>query len=387
MKSLTIQILALSPSLPLSLSFCVNRDLSTQLRGVLATQRILEGVGVGRPGATALSAMLNFLVRDGFGMAATLLFTASAASKFQGDVKRWRLFADIMVDVGITLEVAATQVPRNFFLPFICLGTVCKALCGVAAGSVSAPINLFWAAKGTDISDISAKFGAQQTVTAALGLIFAAIFAKSISSVQSKQVWFLYATLTALHLFANMRCMRIIAFNTVNAERMHLLFQYFWQQYIDNDKQSKIILPNPKQIALKEPLFFFLPNVRRQNLRRPKVKMGVCFDELTSHVSTEDIKIQLEKPYLISTSNIGGSSRRSRSLVKIALRTNATQRQNVEAYFDALTLCSIKEQNPCSSLNDHCNAWEQFSMAAEEAGWDLSRSDIRKLGYEILVDV
>ena len=37
------------------------RDLSTQLRAVLATQHVLEGVGVGRPGATALSAMLNFV--------------------------------------------------------------------------------------------------------------------------------------------------------------------------------------------------------------------------------------------------------------------------------------------------------------------------------------
>ena len=33
------------------------QDLSTQLRGVLATQRVLEGVGVGREGATALSVL------------------------------------------------------------------------------------------------------------------------------------------------------------------------------------------------------------------------------------------------------------------------------------------------------------------------------------------
>ena len=48
------------------------QDTSTQLRSVLATQRILEGVGVGREGATALSALMNFLSRDGCGMIATL---------------------------------------------------------------------------------------------------------------------------------------------------------------------------------------------------------------------------------------------------------------------------------------------------------------------------
>jgi hypothetical protein len=46
------------------------QDISTQLRSVLATQRILEGVGVGSSEATALSALFNYLVRDGCGMAA-----------------------------------------------------------------------------------------------------------------------------------------------------------------------------------------------------------------------------------------------------------------------------------------------------------------------------
>jgi hypothetical protein len=74
------------------------QDLSTQLRGVLAAQRLLEGVGVGREGATALSALLAYLVRDGFGMLANLLFTSisSTTYPFRFDVKRWRLFADLI---------------------------------------------------------------------------------------------------------------------------------------------------------------------------------------------------------------------------------------------------------------------------------------------------
>jgi len=96
------------------------QDLSTQLRAVLATQRVLEGVGVGKEGATALSASLNFILRDGCGMISTLLFTALVSSKFRTDVKRWRIVADIMNDVGITFEVAATLVPKYFFLPMIC---------------------------------------------------------------------------------------------------------------------------------------------------------------------------------------------------------------------------------------------------------------------------
>lgn len=96
------------------------QDFSTQLRAILATQRVLEGVGVGREGATALSASINFIVRDGCGMASTLMFTALTSNKFRSNVKKWRLFADIMNDIGITLEVAATLVPRHLFLPMIC---------------------------------------------------------------------------------------------------------------------------------------------------------------------------------------------------------------------------------------------------------------------------
>lgn len=96
------------------------QDLSTQLRAVLATQRVLEGVGVGKEGATALSASLNFIMRDGCGMVSTLLFTALASSRFRSDVKKWRILADVMNDIGITLEVAATLVPSYFFLPMIC---------------------------------------------------------------------------------------------------------------------------------------------------------------------------------------------------------------------------------------------------------------------------
>ena len=96
------------------------QDLSTQLRSIVATQRVLEGIGVGREGATALSASLNFIVRDGFGMASTLIFTSMASSQFRSDVKRWRMFADVINNVGITLEVSATLVSQKYFLLMIC---------------------------------------------------------------------------------------------------------------------------------------------------------------------------------------------------------------------------------------------------------------------------
>ena len=226
------------------------QDLTTQMRAVLATQRVLEGVGVGKEGATALSASLNFIFRDGCGMLATLLFTSVAASKFSSDIKRWRLLADIAVDIGITLEVAAPLFPTVWFLPVISIATMFKAVCGVAAGAAGGAINLHWA-RGSDIADINAKFGAQHTVTGGLGLVTAALFATSVSNAPSALTWILYALLTAFHIYANMRCMRLVAFDSLNTARMDLLASQFFEQ-----RETRKALMDPRHVSRIEPLFF-----------------------------------------------------------------------------------------------------------------------------------
>ena len=158
------------------------QDLTTALRSVLATQRVLEGVGVGREGATALAATLDFLIRDGCGMVASLVFTSGFSPTFRRDIKRWKLFADAAVDAGITLEVVAPSLPPGWFLPVLCGANVCKALCGVAAGAVGGPVQLHWAARlglgDEGLSEVAAKAGAQRTVVGAAGLVLSGLFAR-----------------------------------------------------------------------------------------------------------------------------------------------------------------------------------------------------------------
>jgi hypothetical protein len=67
-------------------------------------------------------------------------------------------------------------------------GNMCKAICGVAAGAVGGVFNLHWA-RGSDIADIQAKFGAQHTVTGSLGLLFAYLFVQSVAHIDPTRVW------------------------------------------------------------------------------------------------------------------------------------------------------------------------------------------------------
>ncbi len=95
---------------------------------------------------------------------ASLLFTSYAAHSFRRDVKRWKYFADVMVDIGITLEIIAPSVLSypllsRYFMPILCMGNVCKALCGVAAGACGGALQMYWAVKvmGTEegISEVA----------------------------------------------------------------------------------------------------------------------------------------------------------------------------------------------------------------------------------------
>lgn len=387
------------------------QDLSTQLRSVLATQRVLEGVGVGREGATALSALLNYLVRDGCGMLATLLFTSIASSKFRTDIKRWRIFADIMVDIGITLEVAAVVVPQSLFLPMISVGTMCKAMCGVAAGACGGAINLHWA-RGSDISDINAKFGAQHTVTGALGLIFAAIFAKSVSTVDPLHMWTLYLALTVLHIYANTRCMRLIAFDSFNTSRMNMILQEFWTRLeqqpppSSTNQRSKdpsvVAISDPNQVASREPLFFLQASKRRG----VPIIFGDSFNEFSkrsqkSPAALEQLLQNCRDNYLISS----GSTSRGKPCVVVSFRSNITPSQEAKAYFHADLLSrELKSEQYDQADNSNASiqstlqnseiavafsideAWKNFQASCVQSGWDLGKTELRTLGYEVEVE-
>lgn len=363
------------------------QDLSTQLRGVLATQRILEGVGVGREGATALSALLNFLVRDGCGMFASLAFTATAAPLFRADVKRWRLFADIILDVGITLECAAVHFPPAFFLPLISVGNMCKAMCGVAAGACSGPINLHWA-RGSDISDISAKFGAQNTVTGSVGIVFAALFARSVSTLPLRPLWILYGLLTAIHIVANRRCMRLISFDSFNTVRMDMVISQFLKEY-ESTKDEPPVTVSPQEAARREALLFTtaLPD-------RPvhPIHLGVSFHEFVDHTrehsrESPGLLLGMENEYWIA---VGKRSKNPQILV--ALPENTSAAVTAKAYFHARLLDDILVKNPSSQSIEEAEAmastrvneaWKAFRTQCSKSGWNFGETELSTKGYEV----
>ena len=81
--------------------------------------------------ASAIAAAMVWVLRDGFGMVGSLLFSYVVSSHMDSNIKEWRLFADIANDVGLTLDLVAPIFRDNFAL-ISSLGTVCKASNGGA---------------------------------------------------------------------------------------------------------------------------------------------------------------------------------------------------------------------------------------------------------------
>ena len=361
-----------------------------------------------------LMSKLLFLFSD-------LFFTYAASSRFRTDVKRWRLFADMSVDIGITLEVAATLFPKSFFLPCICLGNMFKAICGVAAGACGGSINLYWA-KGSDISDINAKFGAQNTVSGAIGIVFAGLFAKSVNQIAPKGLWLMYFFLTYLHLFGNVMCMRIISFDYLNTVRLGMILR----NYTTGNNEWLTQLPSPRDIAKHEPLWFTVPALKRTLKRRkalPPIHFGVAYDEFCKRswksvesLKSEIIKIgirskdgcetdQIDDGYIISTGHqtFPRSSKNeiSKSCIVVSFLRNVSPKQQIRAYVHAWLLASILQERcvkgqKAIDLNDQLeieakaktqleSLWGQFQQSCSDAGWDLSKSELQTLGYEIEV--
>ena len=55
----------------------------SSISGSLATQAVLQGVGVGDESATALAATITWLLRSGAGMASQIVFTWTQVSSTQ----------------------------------------------------------------------------------------------------------------------------------------------------------------------------------------------------------------------------------------------------------------------------------------------------------------
>nr|XP_035971245.1 RUS family member 1 isoform X5 [Halichoerus grypus] len=166
---------------------------ASSLSGSLATHAVLLGIGVGNAKASVSAATATWLVKDSTGMLGRIIFAWWKGSKLDCNAKQWRLFADILNDVAMFLEIMAPIYPIFFTV------TVCAS-------------NL-----------------AKETLVNLAGLLVSLLMLPLVSACPSFSLSCFFF-LTALHIYANYRAVRALVLETLNEGRLRLVLKHFLQR-------------------------------------------------------------------------------------------------------------------------------------------------------------
>lgn len=340
---------------------------SSSLSGTLATQASLRGVGVGNQEATVAAATVTWLLKDGTGMLGRILFAWQKGSKLDSEAKKWRLFADVLNDIAMFMEILAPYFPA-FFTLILCTAGIFKSIVGVAGGATRAALTVHQARRD-NMADISAKDGSQETLVNLAGLLVSLILIPLVTDnpVLTLCLFFLF---TVLHLFANYKAVRSVVMETFNEARLSIVLQ----QYL---KDKRIL--SPPEANQKEPVLFEFGQT-------VPIKLGVRLQEIVQ--SPEDLHMALKEnsmSYLLGVRN---------GCVCVCLGPEASVSDEIRAMCQAVLLrnmlSSSNSKEAASAASKQQSHWEMvheshklmdtiFSplfKGAEAAGWDMKRTQI-----------
>ncbi|XP_041633869.1 RUS1 family protein C16orf58 homolog [Cheilinus undulatus] len=334
---------------------------SSSLSGTLATQASLKGVGVGNQEATVAAATVTWLLRDGTGMLGRILFAWQKGNKLDSEAKKWRLFADVLNDIAMFMEILAPFFPA-FFTLIVCTAGIFKSIVGVAGGATRAALTVHQARRD-NMADISAKDGSQETLVNLAGLLVSLILIPLVTDnpVLTLSLFFLF---TVLHLFANYKAVRSVVMETFNEARLSIVLQ----QYL-KDKQ----ILSPLEANQREPVFFELKKTM-------PVRLGVRLQDVLQN--PEELNLALKEnsmPYMLGVKN---------GCVCVCLGPGASVHDEIRAMCQAVWLSSKLSSSPETPTQTRLGHWElvhksykqmdtifgPFLKGVEAAGWDTKRT-------------
>lgn len=159
-------------------------------------------------------------------MLGRIVFAWWMGSKMDCNAKQWRLFADILNDIAMFLEIMAPILPFCFTVT-VCISNLAKCLVGVAGGATRAALTMHQARRN-NMADVSAKDGSQETLVNLAGLLVSLLMLPLVSDSPSLSLGCFFF-LTALHIYANYRAVRALVIETLNEQRLWLVLRHFLQ--------------------------------------------------------------------------------------------------------------------------------------------------------------
>jgi hypothetical protein len=347
--------------------------LCSYLRGMLCTQSLLVGMGVGDEAASALSATMMWTIKDGLGMLGGILFAWIGATRFGQNIKGWRLFADISNDIALTLDLLAPLFP-DYFLVFISVSSILKAACGVSAGATRAALTQHFSIGNKNLSDIAAKENIQETMVCLVGMLWGAWWAQWLNE-DKQSMWIFFAALTIIHVIANYLGMACLVLDSLNSQRAELLITNFIAKAtgvssLTLPSQTYIDLPSPRELAPHDWV------MGRRDLAAHRVRLGVgvaafATSASSTHSFAQVLELFANERYALTLS--------SSSLTGV-LAPDATDEDILKSLFHSILLLHM--YGPSSLPHDSVESLQHslhqtnalfpcFLRSAKRSGWRL----------------
>ncbi|XP_058796916.1 RUS family member 1 isoform X2 [Phymastichus coffea] len=214
---------------------------ASTINGTLTTHSIMRGVGVGESTATPLAAAITWILKDGTGMIGRILFAWWQGNNLGSQCKKWRLFADILNDVAMTIEVMVPYI-STLSSYTLCLTTGMKAIVGIAGGSTRTAIMQHHAIND-NMADVSAKEHSQGTL---VNLAGSAVGILILLLVHERIFIYLCLLLVIAHILFNYFAVTSLKIETLNEDRLYAVIE----DYILYHKISTVTDINDRECVL-----------------------------------------------------------------------------------------------------------------------------------------
>ncbi|XP_071037703.1 RUS family member 1 [Parasteatoda tepidariorum] len=325
---------------------------ASSITGGLCTHAILKGVGVGNENASPIAATITWLLKDGSSMIGRIGFAWLQGTKLDSDCKKWRLFADVVNDAAMFLDLISGYF-QDFFLPIVCVSGVLKAIVGVAGGCTRAALTQHQARKN-NMADVSAKDGSQETLVNLCALLCNLVLIPLISE-NSLFIWFLFIIMTSVHLMANYLAVKSVVMETFNEDR----FKIYVHHYLSEGLSGKKFL-SVDQVNSKENVLLI------HSASSSCIHLGASFSEIIQSKRHEDI-CQLMNIYKSCNYILSYSRRNMKDLISIVLNKRATTETQIEALFQACYISHlIQQKSPLFVSDDSAVSLEALSREFTE---------------------
>ena len=192
------------------------QGISSTASGVLSMQCLLYAVGLGQPLSVPAAAAIQWVLKDGLGQFGGMVFASYVSSSFDSDAKRWRMWAAILMDFSVMVEILTPLFP-NLFLLMASGANIAKNIAWLSSSAARAAIHRSFC-REENLADVTAKANSQAIGASLVGTALGIAVSYAVGT-NPLSLLAVFAGFSAVHLSSTYVSLCGVPLNTVNDQR------------------------------------------------------------------------------------------------------------------------------------------------------------------------